>query len=49
MALRFLIYRVVFSAGDTIEEALANAQEAAECHIEGILIDSETHPGAYKY
>ncbi|MFO7748660.1 MAG: type II toxin-antitoxin system HicB family antitoxin [Desulfobacteraceae bacterium] len=24
-----------FSAGDTIEEALANAQEAAECHIDG--------------
>jgi len=33
-----------FSAGDTIEEALANAQEAAECHIEGILIDSEPIP-----
>ena len=30
-----------FSAGETIEEALANAQEAAECHIEGMLIDSE--------
>ena len=33
-----------FSAGETIEEALANAQEAAECHIEGILIDSEPIP-----
>ena len=33
-----------FSAGDTIEESLANAQEAAECHIEGILIDSEPIP-----
>jgi len=35
-----------FSAGDTIEEALANAQEAAECHIEGILLDSEPIPVA---
>jgi len=33
-----------FSAGETIEEALANAQEAAECHIEGILIESEPVP-----
>ena len=33
-----------FSAGETIEEVLANAQEAAECHIEGILIDSEPIP-----
>jgi len=33
-----------FSAGETIEEALANAQEAVECHIEGILIDSEPIP-----
>ena len=33
-----------FSAGETIEEALSNAQEAAECHIEGILIDSEPIP-----
>ena len=35
-----------FSAGDTIEEALANAQEAAECHIEGMLIDSDPIPVA---
>jgi len=35
-----------FSAGDTIEEALANAQEAAECHIEGFLLDSEPIPVA---
>ena len=35
-----------FSAGQTIEEALANAQEAAECHIEGTLIDSEPIPVA---
>lgn len=33
-----------FSAGGTIEEALTNAQEAAECHIEGILLDSEPLP-----
>ncbi|MBW6511554.1 MAG: type II toxin-antitoxin system HicB family antitoxin [Desulfuromonadaceae bacterium] len=33
-----------FSAGDTIEEAIINAQEAAECHIEGILLDSEPVP-----
>ena len=35
-----------FSAGDTIEEALANAQEAAECHIEGILIKLRARPSA---
>ncbi len=35
-----------FSAGETIEEALANAQEAAECHVEGILIDAEPIPVA---
>lgn len=35
-----------FSAGETIDEALANAQEAAECHIEGILLDSEPIPVA---
>jgi predicted RNase H-like HicB family nuclease len=35
-----------FSAGETIEKALANAQEAAECHIEGILLDSEPVPVA---
>ena len=33
-----------FSAGTTIEEAINNAQEAAECHIEGMLIDSESIP-----
>ena len=33
-----------FSAGTTIEEAINNAQEAAECHIEGMLIDSEPIP-----
>ena len=35
-----------FSAGETIEQALANAQEAAECHIEGILIDFESIPSS---
>ncbi len=35
-----------FSAGETIEEAFVNAQEAAECHIEGILLDSEPFPVA---
>jgi predicted RNase H-like HicB family nuclease len=35
-----------FSAGTTIEEAIAMAQEAAECHIEGLLLDSEPIPVA---
>ncbi len=30
-----------FSVGSTIEEAINMAQEAAECHIEGMLIDLE--------
>lgn len=33
-----------FSAGDTIEEAILNATEAIECHIEGLLIDGEDYP-----
>jgi len=33
-----------FSAGTTIEDALNMAQEAGECHIEGLLIDSKTIP-----
>ena len=33
-----------FSAGDTMKEALQNAVEAIECHIEGILIDNEDLP-----
>ena len=33
-----------FSAGSSIEEAISMAQEAAECHIEGMLIDSEPIP-----
>ena len=28
-----------FSAGDTMEEALKNAVEAIECHVEGMLLD----------
>ncbi len=35
-----------FSAGSTIEEAMGMAQEAAECHIEGMLVDSEPIPVA---
>lgn len=33
-----------FSAGDTMEEALRNAVEAIECHVEGILLDNEPLP-----
>ena len=33
-----------FSAGASIDEALESAVEAAECHIEGLLIDSEDIP-----
>ena len=33
-----------FSAGETMDEALNNAVEAAECHIEGLLLDSEPIP-----
>lgn len=33
-----------FSVGTSIEEALAMSQEAAECHIEGMLLDSEPIP-----
>ena len=33
-----------FSAGDTIEEAVHNAHEAIECHIEGLLLDNESIP-----
>ena len=35
-----------FSAGDTIDDALTNAVEAIECHIEGLLLDGETVPHA---
>lgn len=33
-----------FSAGDTADDALSNAVEAIECHIEGLLIDGEPIP-----
>jgi len=33
-----------FSAGDTLDEALENAKEAMECHIEGLLMDEEFVP-----
>ncbi|MDF1794997.1 MAG: type II toxin-antitoxin system HicB family antitoxin [Coxiellaceae bacterium] len=34
----------VFSAGSSYQEAIANAKEAIECHIEGLLIDCEPVP-----
>ena len=33
-----------FSAGSSYEDALANAREAIECHIEGMLEDGEALP-----
>lgn len=33
-----------FSAGSTIEEAIHNAHEAIECHLEGLLLDNESIP-----
>ncbi len=33
-----------FSAGDTMDEALSEAVEAIECHIEGLLLDGESIP-----
>ena len=33
-----------FSAGGTIEEAIQNAHEAIECHLEGLLLDNEPIP-----
>lgn len=33
-----------YSAGETINEALANVIEAIECHVEGLLIDGEIVP-----
>ena len=37
-----------FSVGTTLDEALENAKEAIECHIEGLLIDGETVPAPQK-
>ncbi len=33
-----------YSAGSTIEDAIHNAHEAIECHIEGLLLDNESIP-----
>ena len=35
-----------FSAGETMEDALTQAIEAIECHLEGILFDGEAIPEA---
>ncbi len=35
-----------FSAGETLDEALEEAIEAIECHLEGLLIDGEPIPSA---
>lgn len=35
-----------FSAGDSYEDALENAREAIECHIDGLLEDGESVPQA---
>lgn len=35
-----------FTAGESIEEAIAMAQEAIECHLEGLLIDNEPIPSS---
>lgn len=33
-----------YSAGSTIEEAIQNAHEAIECHLEGLFLDNEDIP-----
>lgn len=35
-----------YSAGETMEEALTNAVEAIECHLEGLLFDGDAIPEA---
>ena len=35
-----------FSAGDSYDDAIENAREAIECHLEGILMDGEVIPVA---
>lgn len=35
-----------YSAGSTYDEAIDNAREAIECHIEGLLLDDEMIPAA---
>lgn len=36
-----------FSAGDTADEALTQAVEAIECHLEGLLMDGEPMPQSH--
>lgn len=33
-----------FSAGSSLEEAIQNAHEAIECHLEGLLLENEDIP-----
>ena len=33
-----------FTAGDTVDDAIAQAVEAIECHIEGLMLDGKTIP-----
>ena len=33
-----------YSAGSTVEEAILNAHEAIECHLEGLLLDNDPIP-----
>jgi predicted RNase H-like HicB family nuclease len=33
-----------FSAGNDLDQALENAKEAIECHLEGLLADNEVIP-----
>ena len=33
-----------FTAGDTVDDAIVQAVEAIECHIEGLVLDGETIP-----
>lgn len=35
-----------FSAGETLDEALEQAVEAIECHLEGLLLDNEPVPAS---
>ena len=35
-----------YSSGSTFDEAIKNASEAIECHLEGLLIDGESLPVA---
>ncbi len=36
-----------FSAGETLDEALEQAVEAIECHLEGLLMDGESVPAPH--